>query len=37
MNGGTDLDGDGIPDIEPGQPYDYNNVEDDVWSNRDED
>ena len=37
MNGGTDLDGDGIPDIEPGQPYELNNVEDDVWSNRDED
>ncbi|MCR5105972.1 MAG: endolytic transglycosylase MltG [Eubacterium sp.] len=33
MIGGTDTDGDGIPDIELGAGYEQNNVEDDIWSN----
>ena len=34
MIGGTDTNGDGKADIEPGESFEKNNVEDDVWSNQ---
>lgn len=35
--GGTDTDGDGIPDVKPGSEYEDNNAEDDIWSNQTDD
>ncbi|SEQ93350.1 UPF0755 protein [Lachnospiraceae bacterium NE2001] len=37
MIGGTDTNGDGKPDIEPGQSFEDNNAADDVWSNQTDD
>ncbi len=35
--GGVDLNGDGIPDVDPESDYEDNNAEDDIWSNQTDD